>query len=117
MSKKQITEQAPLVSFAETCLKSKDNILVRQLAKIACDEGINIGEKRLYQKMRDWGLIFKGSTEPYQSSVDNGYFVVVEKNVDTPYGVRLVRTTKVCPKGQVYVIERLKKEAKGEYLN
>lgn len=104
----KIEEQKPLVTFAETALKSKDNILVRQLAKIAKDEGIEIGEKRLYNKLRSWKIIMPNSTEPYQQYVDKGYFVVEEKPIDTPYGVKLTRTTKVTPKGQVYIIERLK---------
>lgn len=107
---KQLEEQKPLVTFAETCLKSKDNILVRQLAKIARDEGMDMGEKRLYNKLRDWGLIMKNSTEPYQHAIDKGLFVVEEKSIDTAYGVKLIRTTKITPKGQVYVIEKLKKE-------
>lgn len=109
---KQIEEQKPLVTFAETCLKSSDNILVRQLSKIANDEGIEIGEKRLYTKLREWGLIMKHSTEPYQYGMDREWFVVEENNVKTPYGVKLSKTTKVTPKGQVYIIERLKKEFK-----
>lgn len=106
----RLKEQEPLVLFADTCLKSKDNILVRELAKIAKDEGIEIGEKRLYNKLRSWKIIMPNSTEPYQQYVDKGYFVVEEKPIDTPYGVKLTRTTKVTPKGQVYIIERLKKE-------
>ena len=106
----RLKEQEPLVLFAGACLKSKDNILVRELAKIAKDEGIEIGEKRLYNKLRSWKIIMPNSTEPYQQYVDKGYFVVEEKPIDTPYGVKLVRTTKVTPKGQVYIIERLKKE-------
>lgn len=109
-AEKKIAEQKPLVTFAETCLKSKDNILVRQLSKIANDEGIDIGEKRLYKKLREWGLIMKNSTEPYQYAMEREWFVVEEKNTDTAYGVKLVKTTKVTPKGQVYIIERLKKE-------
>lgn len=107
-AEKQIEEQKPLVAFAETVLKSKDNILVCQLAKIAKDEGIEIEEERLYDKLGSWKMIMPDSTEPYQQYVDKGYFVVEEKPIDTPYGVKLVRTTKVTPKGQVYIIERLK---------
>lgn len=106
----RLKEQEPLVLFADTCLKSKDNILVRELAKIVKDEGMEIGEKRLYNKLRSWKIIMLNSTEPYQQYVDKGYFVVEEKPIDTPYGVKLIRTTKVTPKGQVYIIERLKKE-------
>lgn len=108
----KIEEDKPLVCFTNTVLKSSDNILVRELAKIANDEGISIGEKKLYAKLREWGMIFKCSTEPYQKYVDNGYFVVEEKSVRTPYGVKLVRTTKITPLAQVKIIHRLKEENK-----
>lgn len=111
LAEKQIEEQKPLVTFAETCLKSNDNILMRELSKVANDEGINIGQNRLYDKLREWKLIMsKPSTEPYQYGMDRNWFVVEEKNINTPYGVKLTRTTKVTPKGQVYIIEKLKKE-------
>jgi len=107
----KIEEQKPLVGFAETCLKSKDNVLIRELSKVANDEGINIGQNRLYNKLREWKMIMgKPSTEPYQTAMNSGYFVVEEKSVDTPYGIKLTRTTKCTPKGQVYIIEKLKKE-------
>jgi anti-repressor protein len=109
-AEKKIEEDKPLVTFAETCLKSKDNILVRQLSKIAQDEGMNIGEKKLYNKLREWNMILKHSTEPSQTSMNSGYFVVEEVSVDTAYGVKLNKTTKVTPKGQVYIINKLKNE-------
>jgi Rha family phage regulatory protein len=106
----QIETDRPLVTFAETALKSKDTILVRELSKISQDEGLNIGEKKLYTKLREWGLILKNSTEPSQSAMNSGYFVVEETNINTPYGIKLNKTTKVTPKGQIYIIEKLKKE-------
>jgi phage antirepressor YoqD-like protein len=99
----------PLVTFAETVLKSSDNILVRELSKIIQDEGIDIGEKKLFRKLREWRLILTNSTEPSQFAMNNGIFVVEEKSINTPYGVRLSKTTKVTPRGQIYIIERLKK--------
>ena len=111
---KKLTEQEPLVGFAQTCLKSKDNILVRDLAKIACDQGINVGEKRLFKKLREWNMLMSKNT-PYQRFVDQGVFVVIESNYETPYGTKLALTTKVTPKGQVYIIEKLRKlNEKGE---
>lgn len=108
---RQLEEAKPLITFAETCLKSKDNILMRELAKIANDEGIEIGQNRLYNKLREWKMIMgKPSTEPYQTAMTAGYFVYEEKSVETAYGTRLVNTTKVTPKGQVFIIEKLKKE-------
>jgi phage antirepressor YoqD-like protein len=109
-AEKKIEQDKPLVTFAETCLKSKDNLLVREVSKVAQEQGMNIGEKKLYQRLRDWGLILGGSTEPSQRGMNGNYFVVEEKTVDTPYGVKLTQTTKVTPKGQVYIIEKLKKE-------
>lgn len=106
----KIEEDKPLVDFTNTVLKSSDNILVRELAKIASDEGINIGEKRLYAKLREWKMIFKGSTEPYQAYINNKYFVVEEKPISTPFGEKLVKTTKITPLGQLKIIAKLKKE-------
>ncbi len=107
---KQIEEQQPKVLFAETCLKSGDSILVRGLAKIACTEGIEIGEKRLYKKLREWGLLMSDN-EPYQRYIGSGYFEVIERPYNAYDGVHLSKTTKILPKGQAYIINRLKKEA------
>lgn len=52
--------------FIRTIASSENSILVRELAKVASKDGITIGEKRLWNKLRDWGLIFKDSTEPKQ---------------------------------------------------
>lgn len=76
----------PLVTFANRCLTSKDSILVRELAKIITDEGYNIGEKRLYKKLREWGLILKYGTEPSQKGMDLELFEVLQRTKDTPYG-------------------------------
>lgn len=109
----QLNEQKPLVTFAERCLKSSDNILVRELAKIIQDEGIsNIGEKKLYQKLRDWNLILKSKNEPSQLGMNMKLFVVEQKVIKTPYGEKLSRTAKITPKGQIYIVERLDKELK-----
>lgn len=106
----KVEQQKPLVTFAETCLASKDSILIRELAKVASKHGVIIGEKRLFQKLRDWGLLMKNSREPMQTAMDAGYFEVVQGGKETSYGHMIFRTTRVTPKGQVYIIERLKKE-------
>ncbi|OSA92825.1 UNVERIFIED_ORG: hypothetical protein B2H93_13440 [Clostridium botulinum] len=108
---KQIEEDKPMVEFTKTVLKSSDNILVRQLSKIAQEQGMNIGEKKLYNKLREWGYILKSSTEPTQKAMNQALFVVEEKSYNTPYGTtKLNRTTKVTPKGQIFIIEKLRKE-------
>ena len=86
-------------------------MLIRELAKICCKKGVNTGEKRLYDKLRAWGLIMPYSTEPYQEYVDRGYFEVSESAKETSKGVRIFKTTRVMPKGQQYIMDRLRKEA------
>lgn len=106
----RIETDRPLVAFAETCAASLDSILVRELAKVACKQGINIGEHRLYRMLRAWKMIFAKSTEPYQEYVDRGYFEVVQSTRETAKGIRLFKTTRVTAKGKVYIIDRLRKE-------
>jgi len=106
----QVEQQKPLVAFAETAAKSKDSILIRELAKICCKNGYEIGERRLFQKLRAWGLLMQHRNEPYQEYVDRGYFEVAEGTHETNNGVKLHKTTRVLPKGQQYIIERLRKE-------
>lgn len=106
----KIQIDAPKVTFAETVLKSSDNILIRELAKISSDTGLKIGQNKLYEKLREWKYIFKNSTEPYQSAIDKGFFVIKETTSKTPYGVKINKTTMVTPLGQIKIIEKLRKE-------
>jgi phage antirepressor YoqD-like protein len=87
-------------------MKSNESILIRELAKIACGEGMNTGEHRLYRALRQWGLL-NPNNEPYQRYVSAGYFEICETPYETEYGTRLARTTRVLPKGQQYIINRL----------
>jgi anti-repressor protein len=105
-----IERNKPLVTFAERCLSTKESILVRELAKLATDEGYIIGEKKLYKKLREWGLVLKHNTEPSQYAMAQKLFEVEKKVVTTPYGDKAVHTTKVTPKGQIYIVEKLMKE-------
>lgn len=89
---------------------SENSLLVREVAKIASKGNVSIGEKRLWNKLREWGLVFKNSTEPMQEYIDRGYFEVVEGTKDTYKGTFTYRTTRVTGKGQVYIIKRLLKE-------
>lgn len=104
---KQIEEMKPKAEFADRVTKSTDNILMRQMAKLLCDKGYSIGEKRLYQLLRDQKILMKNN-EPYQQYVDKGYFVVQEGTYTTPDDKqRLYHTTKVTPAGQIWLIEKV----------
>lgn len=106
-----LDEQRPLVAFAETCMDSERNLLVREVAKLASKNGIMIGEKRLYNKLREWGLVILNGTEPTQRGMEMGIFEVIKGVRVTPTGSRDWETTKVTPKGQAYIINRLRKDS------
>lgn len=106
----KIKQLQPLVDFAQTCAASQDSLLVRELAKLMSKQGINTGEHRLYRILRAWKLIFPNSTEPYQEYIDRGYFEVIQVAKQIAGDTRLFKTTRVTPKGQIYIINRLKKE-------
>lgn len=111
VAENQIEEQKPLILFAEACIASNDSILVRELAKLASKNGIVIGEKKLYKKLREWDLILKTKNEPSQRGMDMYLFEVKKGTYTTPYGSEPFATLKVTPKGQVYIIEKLRKLA------
>ena len=101
-------EMKPKAEFADKIAKSQDNILIRQMAKLLCDNGYEIGEKRLYQWLRDRGALMKNN-EPYQQYITKGYFVVQEHSilVDGASKYRLVHTTKVTPAGQMWIVKNI----------
>lgn len=98
----QLEEQKPKVAFADMAVKSKDNVLIRQMAKLLCDNGVKIGEKRLYALLREKKVLMQNN-EPYQQYVDRGYFVVVERIIATSYGYQFKCTTKITPAGQIWL--------------
>lgn len=108
----RLDSQRSLVAFAETCMDSEKNMLVREVAKLASKNGVMIGEKRLYDKLRTWGLVCQASTEPTQRGIEMGIFEVIKGIRQTPKGARDWETTKVTPKGQAYIIDRLQREIK-----
>lgn len=90
--------------------QSKNTILVRELAKVISKENFIIGERRLWDKLRAWGLILKGKTEPSQRAVERGFFEVSESISRGSRGIFTHRTTRVTGKGQDYIIKRLLEE-------
>ena len=110
---KQIEEQKPKVIFADAVASSKDTILIRQLAKILNQNGIDMGEKRLYKWLRDNGYLIKQKgadyNTPTQRAMDLKLFEVKETSVTHSNGsVIISKTTKVTGKGQIYFINKFK---------
>jgi len=100
-----ILEQKPKVDFAERLLKSKDNLLVREYSKVIYDDGIQMGEKKLYAWLRTNGYLMKNN-EPYQNYMK--YFFIKETSKDTPFGIKIFTTTMINPTGQIYFYNKLK---------
>lgn len=107
----QLSLQAPKVEFANTLLKSEDCIKVGDMAKVLCDDKINIGPRRLFDLLRGRSILMDGfSWEtwkrnlPYQQYIDAGYFRVRESPWTDPKGdVHVSSTTLVTPKGQEWI--------------
>ena len=106
---KQLEEQKPLVEFANKVSNSSDCIKIRELAKLIKDEGVDIGEKRLFKWLRDNNYLMKNN-EPYQRYIEQGLFQYKEYTYTTPYGDKLSHITLVTGKGQIYFVEKFKEE-------
>ena len=100
--------------FIKQLSASENSFLVREVAKVASKANIIIGERKLWAKLRDWGLIFKNSTEPYQQGIDKGYFEVSEGTRECNGRVFVYKTTRVTGKGQAYIIKKLINEKENE---
>lgn len=87
---------------------SKNSMLVREVAKVLSNKhSIVIGEKRLYNKLREWGWVFKNSTEAKQEAIRHGYLEVRERIYETLTGPHTAYTTRVTGKGQRKILEKL----------
>ena len=106
----KIEADKPKTIFADAVSTSKTSILVGDLAKLICQNGYQIGQKRLFSWLRDNGYLVKSGGSynmPMQRYVEQGLFEVKERNVQNPDGsVRITRTTKVTGKGQVYFVNK-----------
>lgn len=110
-AEQQIEADRPKVTFANAVNVSKDGMLIGMLAKILHQNGVDMGQKRLFQWLRDHGYLMKSGADknmPTQRAREMGLFKVKERAIDNPDGsVRLTRTTLVTGKGQQYFINKL----------
>ncbi|PEW74046.1 phage antirepressor Ant [Bacillus thuringiensis] len=114
-AQQQIVQQQPLVVFAEACMQSNESLKVSEVAKMAAKHNVKIGQRQLFAKLREWNLMFKRSTEPTQLGVEKEYFEIAQGVKQKPSGDPFTwTTTYVTPKGQAYIIDRLKKEKEQE---
>lgn len=107
---KRIEEDKPMVLFAKAVETSDSSILIGDLAKLIKQNGVDIGQKRLFDWMRKNGYLIKSGSSmnmPTQMAMELGVFEVKERTISNPDGsVRITRTTKVTGKGQQYFINK-----------
>ena len=101
----------PKEIFADAVATSHTTILIGDLAKILKQNGVEIGQKRLFAWLRDNGYLIKRNGTDYnmptQKAMERGLFEIKESTVNNPDGsVRINRTTKVTGKGQQYFINK-----------
>ena len=113
---KKIEEDKPKVLFADAVASAKTSILVGDLAKLIRQNGVEVGQNRLFSWLRANGyLCSKGDmwNMPTQSSMERGLFDIKVSTFINPDGsIRETRTVKVTGKGQNYFVNVfLKKEA------
>ena len=116
---KQIETMKPKVLFADAVSASKKSILVGELAKLLSQNGINIGQNRLFDWMRKNGYLIKDPKRsdynlPTQRSMEKGLFEIKETTIQHSDHVSINRTPKVTGKGQVYFVNLFLKSEKQE---
>ncbi|MBP5431554.1 phage antirepressor [Ruminococcus sp.] len=104
----RVEADRPKVLFADAVETSQTSILIGDLAKLIKQNGVDIGQKRLFAWLRENGYLIKSGNStnmPTQRSMDMKLFEVKERSISNPDGsVRVTKTTKVTGKGQTYFI-------------
>ena len=108
---KQLQAQAPKVLFADAVSASKTSILIGELAKIIKQNGVEMGQNRLFEWLRSNGyLITRQGTDynmPTQKAMELGLFEIKETSITHSDGhITVNKTPKVTGKGQTYFINK-----------
>ncbi|MDH9060504.1 phage antirepressor [Staphylococcus epidermidis] len=107
----QVKENKPKVLFADSVAGSDNSILVGELAKLLKQNGIDVGQNRLFKWLRNNGYLIKKSGESYnlptQKSMDLEILDIKKRVINNPDGSsKITRTPKVTGKGQQYFINK-----------
>ena len=106
----EIERMKPKAIFADAVSASTSSILIGDLAKLLRQNGVDTGQKRLFEQLRNEGYLMKtGSSRnmPKQRYVADGLFQIKETVISNPDGsVRMTKTTKVTGKGQQYFLNK-----------
>ena len=111
--RKQLEEKVqadePYTNFGIAVANSSDSITIREFAKLMANDGLTVGQNRLYRWLRDNGFLM-ATNAPYQRYVDQGIFRVRESVIHAVNGDILRTTTLITGKGQMYLADKLKRE-------
>jgi anti-repressor protein len=113
----KVQADAPKVLFADSVAASSSTVLIGELAKILRQNGVGMGERRLFQWMRDNGYLIKRNGTDYnmptQSSMEQGLFRIKETVISHSDGHTSVsKTPKVTGKGQAFFLNKFLREDK-----
>lgn len=113
----KVQADAPKVLFADSVAASSSTVLIGELAKILRQNGVSMGERRLFQWMRDNGYLIKRNGTDYnmptQSSMEQGLFRIKETVINHSDGHTSVsKTPKVTGKGQAFFLNKFLREDK-----
>jgi len=108
-------EQLSLFDMPSTNQPKAVCLSVGDFAKVLSSKGIATGEKRLFNKLRKWGIIDKRNV-PYSEYIRRGYFKLINESF-TKAGrfPSIYLKVLVTPTGQKYIEERLRNEANGDW--
>ena len=106
----EIESNAPKVLFADAVSTSQRSCLISELAKILTQNGYEIGQNRLFKKLREDGYLCKQGSyynQPTQRAMEMGLFEIKQTSITKPDGAIIVNVTpKVTGKGQIYFINK-----------
>lgn len=116
----KVEEQKPKVLFAESVEAAKTSILIGELAKLLKQNGINIGQNRLFEWLRNNGYLIKRQGSDYnmptQRAMEMGLFEIKETTITHSDGhIHVSKTPKVTGKGQVYFVNLFLSRKAGNY--
>ncbi len=106
-----VQRMRPKEIFADAVSASHTSVLIGDLAKMLKQNGVEIGQRRLFDWLREKGYLIKRKgaewNSPTQKAMELGLFEIKESTVNNPDGsVRINKTTKVTGKGQQYFINK-----------
>lgn len=114
-------EMKPKALFADAVATAETTILIGELAKIIKQNGVEIGQNRLFAWMRDHNYLINRNGQDYnmpsQKSMNMGLMEIKERVINNPDGSsRITKTTKVTGKGQQYFINKFLKKDEKEFI-